>query len=309
MNIPAEYINAGARVSLWGNTRAASEFVHKLNCILAYRFGLSEDTNFCCDIMSHSATTTLEDNGFSIKWMDYFNCDGGYFTLESYIGDCEETKIIGTVMDRNLISTLDISSTDEEWKELIESWDEEGFYEPEDMAWSKEHLDKCNDFRLALNACSDGNYDVAMRNYAFEYLVSVFTDNLSIPKFMVCDNLATLSSVFFDDENYYSSYATYSSEEVYLYRTYRDKLPEELRKTCDAYIECFLSPFTIDDGDELAPKIYYDDETRKCYVILVYYYSCDHNDLSDDDRRFFFPEAVEFIRNKLPEIRKEYGNA
>ncbi len=311
--IPAKYLDAGAHVSAWHNRTAAVNFVSKIHELLLYRFGYGsiptfESSHERWGVFFH----TLDGAGFTVGDLSYF--DQNYYGLPYQFGNSFESRILDGLVQCGIIEPFSISCSDEKFREIVDNeWCEyePGWAEEEDVSWLDENKSFINDARLAFNACEDGNYKKALEDGVFSLVAHYFADQLCIPVEFACQNMEKLVSVFFDDENYYSTYYSYSSSEVYHYRSYRDALPEDVRAVSDKMVEVFLNPLVTDiDGELYAPVTCYSDKEQKCYN-LVTFYSAPEDPCEYDERdiKFFFPIAVKYVRDELPKLRKEYGNA
>lgn len=312
--IPTKFIDAGVHVSACNNSSQAAQFISKVKDILYFRFGLSEENVFqkekfepYCDQFYRECDKAK----LYVNEMTYF--DFSYYSLSEQLGGMEWAEIFEALINGEVISPMELYCSDEQFRDVVNNyWSNDDIFDEQGIEFMSEHKPQINRARLAFNLLSEGKYEKAMENIVVLGIVTFFSDQLGIPEKFVCKLLERLVSVFFDDENYYSTYYTYSSEEVYFYRNYRDKLPVELRDKCDKMIRVFLNPVCVDDSDTyLISETYYDDRDKRAYNFVTFYNSCDDSSqYVNADIRLFFPQALEFVvGGELKKIREEYGDA
>ncbi len=316
--IPAKFLPVVAHVSAWPNVDRAEvyAFAAKIRDVLRYRYGEGKPTSAAFDFGNkpyESIWTILQKYDFQTHNLEYYEYSYDGYSYNSHIGERED-NILQALLNSSIIATFDIDCNDEQFKASVAEWQEGGYFDEEECEQWLAMVDDIDAARKAFSSCQKKEFDKAMANSTFAAVCEDFSDSLHIPVRMAFENMESLISLYNDDENYFSTYVSYKSDEVYHYSKYRDKLPEETRHMCDNAVRVFQNPFGVDDGF-LEPSVYYDDETKACFVVVdIYSDNCntgrDYNGLdAHSDLSLFFEEALQIITGIMPKLREEYGNA
>ncbi|AOZ97861.1 hypothetical protein [Butyrivibrio hungatei] len=168
-------------------------------------------------------------------------------------------------------------------------------------------------------ACVAKEMDAALTGGEISVLASNFFDaiadmfcNVGLTGEHVRCNFPLMGEFLYANENNQMVIHMYSSKEVYLYDSYKDKLPNDIRERADGLISIFREPFSsacFDDSYFNFTCI--DDASAENTIIMFkitkrdYFNDCFVNEYV---MKLFFVDAVNFVGKELPALRQKYGN-
>ncbi len=296
-------------ISTWKHTSKVEIFKDKIRQILISRMmGDSKET-----FEPYEPCTT---NFFysSLVPFGYFGCfqftdDEWKNFFKSYLSE-EEQKLMCFVYETSdNVSLYNLEHGDSERQSVERDYLEEiaEFYE-----LGSEQIDDAiellKDYNTALNTGTTSNPTI--RSFA-EAIASHF-DSTDITWEFVLKNFNTMGNLLTANENNQIETFVYSSKEVYYYEEYKHKLPADLRKVADVFIDVFKNPFPQKCHKDFYFSITCDtlEEEKSVIVAFSYTQKCSSNEafVEDIDTKLFFRDALNFVGKELPNIRARYGN-
>ena len=297
--------NIDGYVSGWQHADKAVEFKNRIRQTLACRHLGVQCEEF-------SKALSFEDMFFSIN-ASYNHIDVFQFTeddWEKLFSNLEpvQCRILQFVFE-HLLEMYE--TTDLDVQEMFEE-DADGLVEAyglEDVDYS-EVIDIWNALEKANNGEILTDIPEAVEGF-LDTITDMFSD-VNLTNNTVLNHLSTFTRFLSANENYQIITRAYSSEEVYLYNTYKDNLPADIRKEADMYVNIFRDPFTEHAFEDWNFDFFCDDvhETGSTLVVFSTTRKGYSNDAFADavDCKLFLQDAVKYCKQELPKLRLKYGS-
>ncbi|WP_026653343.1 hypothetical protein [Butyrivibrio proteoclasticus] len=300
---------SGDMISLCKHENRAYEFKDKIRQLLnARREGV--------DIKQFTKTemhfpSIFYDAGVSYNNMDLFEFnDGSWFDVFGNYISTDSIKILKLLFDtvlstEGLEDSFDIVS-DEYVDYIVDMYG----YDIDDE-FQDDALDDISRVAKEMDAAlTSGDISVLASSF-FDAIAELFCDVGLTGEHVRC-NFPLIGELLYANENNQMTIHAYSSKDVYLYDSYKDRLPKEIRKRADGYISIFRDPFSsacFDDAYFNFTCI--DDDSAKNTIVMFKMSKRDYfNDcfVNEHVMKLFFVDAVNFVGKELPALRERYGN-
>ena len=312
--------NMDVRTSEWKFPDKASAFKDKCFNVLLKRLGGIKYVVPDCDSTSME-TFMVNDAGGLVDYTNVCVYDSNIDAMNQVLSESNPASvyITSSLLLNDIIDTdgRRVDQDDDSLEDFAESIMEEipnYNYEFGDV-----YLDK-DDIISAVKAfelVSQGKYDLALMDKTVSELAEgfsqLFTSAISNEQIITPEQVLSCLSVFLDlflmNENWYAKVHVYSSTEIYAYnKEYREKVPEDVRKTVDKLIEIVSCPVDIDAEGLVSSNQFYDDE-RKTYIVVLELLEggYDLQPVKDGDINGIFKSAVLTLAKELPKLRELYG--